>query len=353
MRRSPVSWPEFQQDFPLVCRCLEQAKLHQRVGQAYLLVGDDSEYLYGFARAWAQIAACRQTAPSGIACGQCRPCQLFQDRTYNDCLEIAPQSKSRIITIEAIRNFMLQLSLKARPDRLKIGLIQAAECLGPEAQNAFLKTLEEPPPQTLLLLLTANARLLLPTIRSRCQTLLLLRNRRCYPDTVTELLLPILARLQRQAGVKIALEASAGIGAAFKQLHHEAEKFVAENWDPRWENTAADNKKLIRELTELREQKIESEYIRLREEFIEAMQSWFQQRYLIARGVGPELLPVPEFLLCAEQILRYPPSPDEADQDIRHLAEFAKCLKANVEESLALDTLCLKLCEKTPSSPSR
>ena len=345
-----MSLSEFHSDFPLLCRCLEQTKLQQRTGQAYLLVGDDNQYLYAFAKAWAQTAACLNCTPSGAACGQCRPCQLFQSNSYNDCLEIAPQSKSRIITIEAIRNFDHQLSLKTRPDRLKIGLLRDAECLGPDAQNAFLKTLEEPPPHTMLLLLTTNARQLLPTIRSRCQTLLLLRNRRTYSPVITAELLPVLARMQRRAGVKIALEASASISNIFSRLHEEAEKLIADTWDPRWENAAADNKKLLKELNELRQVKIESEYIRLREEFIDAMQSWFQQRYLIACGVTPELLPQPEFLPCAEPLLAKPPSPEEADQDVKHLAEFAKCLKANVEESLALDSLCLSICEKTPTA---
>ncbi len=341
-----MSLREFYRDFPIVCRCLEQTKMHHRTGQAYLLVGDDSQYLYNFAQAWAQTAACLGDLPTGAACGQCRPCQLFQSSSYNDCLEIAPQSKSRIITIAAMRNFEHQLNLKTRSDRLKIGLVVDADCLGSDAQNAFLKTLEEPPPHTMLLLLTTNARQLLPTIRSRCQTLLLLRNRREYQPAILEALLPILAQMGRRAGVKVALNASEGIGKTFSQLHDTAEKIITENWDPRWENTAADNKKLQKELNELRLVKIESEYIRLREEIIDVLHTWFQQRYLIACAVPKELLPHPEFLPFAEQMLAKPPIPEEADQDVKWLAEFAKCLKANVEESLALDTLCLSICEK-------
>jgi len=342
-----VSLREFHQDFPIVSRYLEQAKLHQRTGQAYLLVGDDNKYLYDFAKGWAQTAACLGNSPTGAACGQCRACQLFQSASYSDCLEIAPQSKSRIITIDAMRTFEHLLNLKTRADHLKIGLIVDADCLGPDAQNAFLKTLEEPPPYTMLLLLTTNARQLLPTIRSRCQTLLLLRNRQKYQTAALEMLLPILAQMHRQAGVQVALNASESISKIFSQLHDTAEELITKNWDPRWENTAADNKKLQKELNEMRLLKIESEYIRLRRGIIDALQTWFQQRFLIACAVPSELLPHPEFLPYSESIQAKPPTPEEADQDVRWLEEFAKCLKANVEESLALDTLCLSICEKT------
>lgn len=81
---------------------------------------------------------------------------------------IRPESRSRRIKIDQIRALERQLHLSGVPNQTKIGVIQDADRLQKESENAFLKTLEEPPPKTLLLLLTAQPEQLLDTIRSRC-----------------------------------------------------------------------------------------------------------------------------------------------------------------------------------------
>mgnify|MGYP003677163159 CR=1 FL=1 len=81
---------------------------------------------------------------------------------------IRPESRSRRIKIDQIRALERQLHLSGAPGMTKIGVIRDADRLQKESENAFLKTLEEPPPATLLLLLTAQPEQLLDTIRSRC-----------------------------------------------------------------------------------------------------------------------------------------------------------------------------------------
>jgi DNA polymerase III delta prime subunit len=344
-----MSLAEFHQLFPKACACLEQAKKNHRVGQAYLLIGDQQDSLRRFALAWAQTAACVESKPDGAACQKCRPCQLFQNNSYPELYQVAPQSKSRIITIDAIREFEHTLSLSAQPDRLKIGLIEEADCLGADAQNAFLKTLEEPSRGTMLLLTTTRARKLLPTIRSRCQTLLLLQNRQQYPIAEEHGLFQLLDKLHRNAGVKKAMQVSAELTTILAGLKNNAEKYIDENWDARWENAAEGNKALQKQLSELRQVRIDSEYMRLREELVEAMLAWFQQRLLIAAGVDRRLLSHPEMLANTKQLLAKAPAQEQAEQDLRWIEEFIRSLKANVEESLALDTLCLLICEKESS----
>ncbi len=341
-----MSLAEFHKLFPKSCACLEQAKKNRRVGQAYLLIGDQQDSLRRFALGWAQTAACLESTADGAACQKCRPCQLFQSNSYSELYQIAPQSKSRIITIDAIREFEDALSLSAQPDRLKVGIISEADCLGADAQNAFLKTLEEPSRGTMLLLTTTRPRKLLPTIRSRCQTLLLLQNRQQYPIAEEHGLFVLLDKLHRNAGVKKAMQISADLTTILAGLKSNAEKHVEKNWDARWENTADGNKALQKQLSELRQVRIDSEYMRLREELVEAMLAWFQQRLLIAAGVDKKLLSHPEMLTKAEQLLSKPPTQEQAEQDLRWIEEFMRSLKANVEESLALDTLCLLICEK-------
>lgn len=89
---------------------------------------------------------------------------------------IRPESKSRRLSIEQIRNLEHDLQLKAREAPVKVACIVAAErmCLGQaEAANAFLKTLEEPPANSIIFLLSDRPEQLLPTIRSRCLCLAL------------------------------------------------------------------------------------------------------------------------------------------------------------------------------------
>ena len=81
---------------------------------------------------------------------------------------VRPRSKSRRILIDDIRGLEGSMHLSAPSGMWKIGVIVDADRMFDEPANAFLKTLEEPPPGCLLLLLTANADILLPTIRSRC-----------------------------------------------------------------------------------------------------------------------------------------------------------------------------------------
>lgn len=81
---------------------------------------------------------------------------------------LRPKSKSRVIRIDEIREFERRIHQVVGRDSWRVGVIVDADRLNPAATNAFLKTLEEPPPRTLLLLLSANPDSLLPTVISRC-----------------------------------------------------------------------------------------------------------------------------------------------------------------------------------------
>lgn len=337
-----MSWVELKKNYPMLCSCLENAKRNRKIAHAYLLVGDLQENLKKFALQWAQLISCINSNENGTYCGLCRPCKLFQKNAYTELYELAPQSRSRIITIQAIREFEGKVSLSSPAGWSKIGIIYDADCMGIDAQNAFLKTLEEPPKNTIFLLLSSRPRKLLNTIRSRCQTLLLLKNKQSYQYAQENGLFKLLNRLQRNKGLKNALEVAAEIKKILDSLKESAEKYVEDNWDERWEDTADENRALQRQLEELRKTRIDSEYVRLREELIEAMKVWFQQRLLITYSCKKEFLPQQELLKFYES---NEPELEDAKQDLEWVDEFARCLKANVDETLALDTLCLSICE--------
>ena len=103
-------------------------------------------------------------------CGTCDRCRQVQSRTWADVFWLAPELKSRRISAESMRDKMLaEIAQTSLAGGWKAGVIVGADRMSESAANIFLKTLEEPPPQTLFLLLTDSPQLLLPTVVSRCQ----------------------------------------------------------------------------------------------------------------------------------------------------------------------------------------
>lgn len=100
------------------------------------------------------------------ACDECSSCKKIDSGLHPDVLIIAPQNNQ--IRIEEIRAIDESLSLKAFEGRYKIVIVDDAEMMNQYASNAFLKTIEEPPPDSLIILITSSPDLLPETIRSRC-----------------------------------------------------------------------------------------------------------------------------------------------------------------------------------------
>lgn len=339
---------EFQAIFPDVCRRLLASRRAGRLGQAYLFVGDSPDLLGRFVTAWAQVCVCRTPSPDGDACGQCDSCTRLAAGTYPERSDLTPESKSRTIVVDAMREFDNRLSLSTDAARPKVGVIAEAECMGNEAQNAFLKTLEEPPPHTVLLLYTTQPRLLLPTIRSRCQVVPILHNRADYTSLCERHLFAILAPLRRDAGAAAGLRASAHLQALFAELMAQAEEAIGTAADERWAEVAEGDKALLKRVEERHAARVVAEYVRRRRLIEDGIQAWFLQQRLAAAGLRPELLPHPELLadLPPESRVAPPPAPEEADENLRFVADLIRSLRANVNEPLALDAFCLSVTEK-------
>jgi hypothetical protein len=340
---------EFQPLFPDLCRRLLASRRAGRLAQAYLLVGDNPEQLAHFATAWARVCVCQTPGPDGDACGQCDSCRRFASATYPERIDLAPESKSRMILVDAVRAFCSRLQLSTDAAQPKVGVIAETECMGNEAQNAFLKTLEEPPPHTFLLLCTTQPRLLLSTIRSRCQVVPVLHNRSDYAALRQRGLFALLAPLRRQAGAGVGLRTSAGLQDLFAKLESEAVQTADAAQDERWAEVAEGDKRLLKQLDERRGARGAAEYIRLRRQVEDGIQAWFLQQRLSAAGVRPDLLPHPELLEGLPPPSReLPPiSAAEADEDLRLVAELLRALRANLNEALALDAFCLSVSAKT------
>jgi DNA polymerase-3 subunit delta' len=123
------------------------------------------------ARALAQALNCLSSP--GTPCGRCSSCVRIASQEHPDVVELVPDtSKARpTIKIEQVREVTRQVCFKPYEARKRVLIVDGAEALTEEGSNALLKTLEEPTGETNFVLITAQARFLLPTIRSRCQTL--------------------------------------------------------------------------------------------------------------------------------------------------------------------------------------
>lgn len=103
------------------------------------------------------------------ACGVCTSCRKIETGNHPDIHILAPLPDKRDISIDQLREMQRELSLRPYEAPRKACIIDPAERLNVSSANSLLKTLEEPPGNALIILLTENAGMLLPTVRSRCQ----------------------------------------------------------------------------------------------------------------------------------------------------------------------------------------
>ncbi|MAX56932.1 MAG: DNA polymerase III subunit delta' [Alcanivoracaceae bacterium] len=138
-----------------------------RLPHALLLSGPRGIGKVRLAESLAQTLLCDN--PAGLPCGRCQGCQLSTAGTHPDYHRLSPEDGSKAIKIDQVRQLVSFATRTAQYGGYRVAIIQPAEALNRNAQNALLKTLEEPGNQTLLLLVSHQPSLLLPTIRSRCQ----------------------------------------------------------------------------------------------------------------------------------------------------------------------------------------
>lgn len=143
-----------------------------RLGQAYLLVGPDGVGKRRFATELARALLCekplKQETPLA-ACGRCPSCAQVEAGTHPDVLTLATPDGKHELPVEEMRAFCARMALKPARGRRKVGIVLDADDFNEESANSFLKTLEEPAPGSLLLLLATELDRQLPTILSRCQ----------------------------------------------------------------------------------------------------------------------------------------------------------------------------------------
>lgn len=148
---------------------LQNAIKLQKVSHAYILDGEEGAGKNMLARAFAQTLQCERggTEP----CGECHSCKQAISGNQPDIITVTHE-KPASIGVEDIRGQLCgDIQIKPYSSPYKIYIVDEAEKMTVQAQNALLKTIEEPPAYGVIMLLTTNADAFLPTILSRCVTL--------------------------------------------------------------------------------------------------------------------------------------------------------------------------------------
>src|SRR5581483_525843 len=163
---------------------LKGALARDHVHHAYLLAGPEGVGKELLARTFAEAANCEAEDAAARPCGACASCRGIERGNFPDVMLLMPQAEmlargllsradlegapSKEIRVDDVRALARRLSFAALRGRRKVAIVTPADAMNERAQNTLLKTLEEPPPATTFLLVSANPDALLPTIRSRC-----------------------------------------------------------------------------------------------------------------------------------------------------------------------------------------
>ncbi len=149
---------------------LRRGLLHQRSRHAYLITGAPSLGKMTLALAFAMALNCEQADIAARPCGVCRTCRSISQGNNPDLI-VQGTEAGKPLKIDAIRHVARLLALQPYASRYRIAIFDGFDLAPPLAQDALLKTMEEPASYAVILLLANSSERLLPTIRSRAQTI--------------------------------------------------------------------------------------------------------------------------------------------------------------------------------------
>jgi DNA polymerase III subunit delta' len=297
---------------------LIRAKNDGRLPHSYLVTGPDGSGKRDLARKF--FAELNQNAAV---------------ETHPDYHLVEPESKSRRILVEQIRELEESLRMKSSGGGWKFGVVVDADRMMAQASNAFLKTLEEPPLNSILLLLTAVPETLLETIQSRCIRISLRSPAVPALDPVGDAFLSTVARVCRERPNTIA--GALTLARAFQdQLQSVRATIESEHEEKLSEQTETYRQRTDGRWLEKQEERLlvltESRYVKARSTLIDRLMEWFAGAVRFkstAEGgssVAAELQQFAKQYSIPELLKRY-----------RALVELQENLSRNIQEALAIE----------------
>ncbi|MBJ7284091.1 MAG: hypothetical protein JHD23_03755 [Akkermansiaceae bacterium] len=254
---------------------------------------------------------------------------------------IRPRMKSRRIGVDEIRDLEQTLHLAAPGGACKVGVITEVDRMNDQAANAFLKTLEEPPKNTLLLLLTANPQRLLPTILSRCVRLPLLGGRALLEEGGAELVRALNAAASRGFGTPMAaLHLKTAFSSFLAELRSEADSAAkaAEKEEVTAYRDSTDGK-WLKEREDFHKAAAEAEYLDGRNRLFDVLMAWMAD--LLRMKVNGGGLDFPESAPALRSIAEAE-SEGRLLKRMEALDSLRRTLETNAFEPLAIEVGFLK-----------
>lgn len=339
-----ADFPDQQPNAQLLQCSLERGRL----AHAYLFEGHDLTELEAMAATLAKTLNCEKpprTAKNGFpldCCDQCLSCRKIQNCNHPDVLWIRPESKSRVITIDQMRDLMHTVHLKPTQAQWKIGLIVAADRLNQQAANAFLKTLEEPPGQSILILLTTEPGQILETLLSRCLRLRFTGESARLKDPAFLAWLAQFSELasgeqktllNRYRLLSLLLTRLGEIKASVQEsLTQRSPLEKYEDIDPKqrekWEEELA--------------AAIEAEYRRERADLLVGLQWWLRDVWIQTLRFNGATQTFPK-VASATSTVANRIQPPQGIRNVEIIDQVLRWLSGNVQEALALEIALLKL----------
>ncbi len=301
----------------------------ERVGHAYLFTGPGQLGKSTLAIRFAQAMNCTDPVDGGSPCGKCRACDLIGRGIHPDVQIVSADGKS--IKIEVIRELQQSLALRPYEARFRVAILPDMQLATDHAADALLKTLEEPPASTRLLLTSDVSESLLPTIVSRCQVIPL---RPVAAETLAAALI-LRHHLDQQEAAMLAAQSGGRPGWAISAI---------ENPDL-LKNRAEIVNALLAVLNEKRVGRFNySEEIANHPELqfiLEIWQSWWRDVLLLVEGSSAT--PVNVDRREGLESISFQVTPEEALRALMAIRRTIEALDKNANTRLALDVMLLEM----------
>ena len=342
-----MSFKHFTHQKPVV-DLLQKSLERGRLAHAYLFTGSSMALLEAMAVTLAKTLNCKsplEKAVAGMAldcCDQCPACLKIQQRNQADVSWVYPESKIRIITVDQMRDLMKTMHLKPMEAAFKVAIIGGADRMNPQAANAFLKTLEEPPQQTIILLLSTEPQRMLDTILSRCLRL----NFAGDDDELRRN--PNYSWLEEFCN--LAVSGKSSLMGRYRLLGHLMERLGNLRGEIESQLAAKSPLEKYEDVdTSLKDKwedelkaAIEAEYRRQRIELLSLVQSWFRDIWVLTYKQADEFLFFPS-LAEASKAFASKLSSKNAMNNLRAVERTMRLMETNVQEALALEVCLLKI----------
>jgi len=312
---------------------MRRALASGRLAHAYLFVGPDGVGKRLFARELTKTLMCDRSDTD--ACDECRSCQLVESGNHADVHWVEREEGKKLLSIDEIRKLQRTISRKAVEHKAKVFIVEEAHRMSQNAANCFLKTLEEPPPDSLLILIASTLDPLPETIVSRCH----LVRFRPIPREIVQSYICEHGNVSREAAPEIAAMCEGSLGRAFALIEaeaHELRKWLRERLAGLDAEQSID---LARQMLDFVAGKAANTEARRRavQQALDVLLTIYRDRFVLANADEPPML----YGLRAADAS--PPPPADLEETIGAVMEAKEAIEANASPLLTLQNMFINL----------